>query len=128
MARMLVRGLVGLMGLLGLLLALRFWTSPAVIGGAMDLTAGGAAGLGTLRADMAGFFGGVGLLSLAAALRDDGRWLTPVLLLVGLALSGRVINLVLTGGGAVLYPPMIIEAVLIAISGLGWRVLSERAK
>lgn len=126
MVRTLTRGLIGLVGLLALLLASRFWTSPADIGAAMGLSADGPAGLGTLRADMAGFFGASGVMFLLAAIRSDARWLRPVLLLLAIALTGRVINLLVTGGGQVLIPPMVIEAVLIAVTLLGMRVLGSR--
>ncbi len=126
MGRTFMRGLIGLVGLLALLLASRFWISPDKIGAAMGLLPDGAAGLGTMRADMAGFFGAAGVLSLTAAVRNERKWLIPVLLLLGIALTGRALNLVLTGGGQVLIPPMVIEAVLIVIIGLGWRVLKPK--
>ena len=126
MGRNLTRGLIGLVGLLALLLASRFWISPDKIGAVMGLLPDGAAGLGTMRADMAGFFGAAGVLSLTAAVRDDRKWLVPVVLMLGIALTGRVLNLVLTGGGPGLIPPMVIEAVLIAITGLGLRVLTPK--
>lgn len=126
MGRTLTRGLVGLVGLLALLLASRFWISPDKIGATMGLLPDGAAGLGTLRADMAGFFGAAGVLSLTAAVRDERKWLVPVLLLLAIALSGRLLNLALTGGGQALIPPMIVEAVLIAIMALGLRVLTPK--
>lgn len=126
MGRTFMRGLIGLVGLLALLLASRFWISPDKIGAAMGLLPDGAAGLGTMRADMAGFFGAAGALSLTAAVRNERKWLVPVLLLLGIALTGRVLNLVLTGGGQVLIPPMVVEAVLIVITGLGWRVLKPK--
>ncbi len=128
MGRTFMRGLLGLVGLLALLIASRFWITPDKIGAAMGLLPEGAAGLGTLRADLAGFFGAAGVLSLTAAVRNERQWLVPVLLLLAIALTGRVINLLVTGGGAVLVPPMVIEAVLIAIVGLGLRVLGDRAK
>ena len=128
MGRTFMRGLLGLVGLLALLIASRFWITPDKIGAAMGLLPDGAAGLGTLRADMAGFFGAAGLLTLTAAVRNERRWLIPVLLLLGIALTGRVINLLVTGGGAVLVPPMVIEAVLIVIALLGLRVMGDRAK
>ena len=112
--------------LLALLLAIRFWISPDKIGAVMGLLPDGAAGLGTMRADMAGFFDAAGVLSLTAAVRDDRKWLVPVVLMLGIALTGRVLNLALTGGGQVLIPPMVIEAVLIVITGLGLRVLTPK--
>jgi arylsulfatase/uncharacterized sulfatase len=120
-----VRGLVGFAGVLSLLIASRFWLAPAELASTMGLTAEGPVGLGTIRADMAAFFGAAAILSLTAAVRNEARWLTPVLLLLALALAGRVFNLVSTGGGAALIPPMVIEAVLIAIMGLGRRVLGR---
>lgn len=125
--RVIMRAVLGLAGLAALLLAGRFWIDPAKTGALMDLTAGGAAGLGTLRADMGGYFGAAGLLLLAAAARGERVWLTPVLLMLGMTLAGRVINLVLTDGGAALYPPMVVEAVLIGVTALGLRVLRPTA-
>lgn len=126
MGRTFVRGLIGLVGLLALLLAARFWISPDKIGAVMGLLPDGAAGLGTMRADMAGFFGAAGVLSLTAAVRNERKWLVPVLLLLGIALTGRMLNLALTGGGQALIPPMVVEAVLIAITGLGLKVLKPK--
>ena len=116
-----VRGLVGMAGLLSLLIASRFWLAPTEIAATMGLAADGPVGLGTIRADMAAFFGAAAILSLTAAIRNEARWLSPVLLL--LALAGRVFNLMSTGGGAALIPPMVIEAVLIGIVGVGRRLL-----
>lgn len=124
--RRLVRGLVGLVGVLGLLVASRFWLAPETIAATMGLAADGPAGLGTIRADMGGFFGAAGVLSLVAAIRGDGRWLRPVALLLGLALSARVLNLIVTGGGPTLIPPMVVEAVLLAIAALGLRMRPRR--
>ena len=120
-----VRGLVGVAGLLSLLIASRFWLAPAELAATMGLTADGPVGLGTIRADMAAFFGAAAILSLLAAIRNEARWLTPVLLLLALALAGRVVNLITTGGGGALIPPMVIEAVLILIMGLGRGVLRQ---
>jgi hypothetical protein len=122
-----MRGLIGLTGLLALLIASRFWIDPAKIAATMDLTPGGPAGLGTLRADMAGFFGAAGVLMLAAVIRKEARWLTPVVLMLGIALTGRVLNLVLNGPSPTLIPPMVIEAVMIVLTGLGLRVLPGKA-
>ena len=122
-----MRGLIGLTGLLALLIASRFWMDPAKIAATMDLTADGPAGLGTLRADMAGFFGASGVLMLAAVIRKEARWLTPVVLMLGIALTGRVLNLVLNGPSPALIPPMVIEAVMIVLTGLGLRILPGKA-
>lgn len=121
-----MRVLIGLVGLFGLLVASQFWLRPQAIAATMGLEAVGPSGLGTLRADMAGFFGAVAVMALLAAIRNDSRWLRPVVLLLSLALMGRVLNLVLSGGGAALIPPMVVEVVLISIVSLGLRVLPRR--
>ncbi|MBX3479969.1 MAG: arylsulfatase [Caulobacter sp.] len=120
------RMLLGLTGALALLLATRFWSAPETAAKAFALSPEGVAGLGTIRADMAAFFAACGGLSLVASLRREGRWLWPVLLILALALGGRVLNLAVTGGGKGVIPPMVVEAVLIAITLLGMRVLPPR--
>jgi arylsulfatase A-like enzyme len=121
-----VRLLLGVTGILGLFVASRFWMAPATAAKAFALIPDGAAGLGTLRADMAAFAAATGGLSLAAAVRREGRWLWPVLLLLVLALSGRTLNLAFTGGGEGLLGPMVAEAALIAITLWGLKALPRR--
>jgi hypothetical protein len=120
------RLLLGVTGALALLIATRFWMAPAEAGAAFALTPEGAAGLGTLRADLGAFFAAAGGLSLIAAWRRESRWLWPVLLILSLALAGRFLNLAATGGGKGLIAPMVVEAVLIAISLLGLRMLPRQ--
>lgn len=114
---------VGLVGLLMLAITLRIWTQPQVFATTLGLAADGPLGIASLRADLGGFFGAGGLFALIAALRADRRWLAPALILLALALTGRVISLIASGGGVMQIPPMIVEAVLIAILALGWRAL-----
>lgn len=93
MARIL-RIVVGLIGVAAVLLALRIWVAPAAVGAQLGLIGQGGLGLATLRADFAGFFGAAGVFALAAALRDDRRLLTAPLLMIALALGGRVVTVV----------------------------------
>ncbi|MDP3382002.1 MAG: arylsulfatase [Phenylobacterium sp.] len=123
LGRGIARGLVGLVGLLMVAIALRIWTQPLVFAATLGLAADGPLGIASLRADLGGFFGAGGLFALLAALRADRRWLAPALILLGLALTGRVISLIASGGGVMQIPPMIVEALLIAILALGWRAL-----
>jgi hypothetical protein len=132
MARTIVRGLIGLVGLLAILLAARFWMDPAKIGaqlglqGLQGLQGLGVLGSATLRADVGGFFGVAGALSLAAAIRNDARLLTAPLLLVSLALSARLLTVLLQGAPAPSVPPMAVEAALVLILALGRRLLPVR--
>jgi hypothetical protein len=115
MVRGILRGLVGLIGVLALLIAARLWVGPEAPAAAMGLKADGGLGLATLRADVAGFFAAGGLFALAGAIRGEGRLLTPPAVLLGLALAGRLLTVGLDGYEASMLPPMVIEAVLVAI-------------
>ncbi|MDO9337871.1 MAG: arylsulfatase [Caulobacter sp.] len=121
--RIAARLLLGVVGVLALVIASRFWLAPAEAAAQFALEPRGVAGLGTIRADMAAFFAACGGLSLIAAVRRESRWLWPVLLILSLALAGRTLNLLLTGGGPGVIPPMVVEAVLIGITLLGMRAL-----
>lgn len=123
LGRLFARGLVGLVGLLMLSIMLRIWTQPLTFAASLGVGAEGPLGVASLRADLGGFFGAGGLFALLAALRADRRWLAPAMVLLGLALTGRVISLIASGGGVTQIPPMIVEALLIAILALGWRSL-----
>ena len=56
-----------------------------------------------------------GLFALAGAIRGEGRLLTPPAVLLGLALTGRILTVAVDGYAAPMLPPMIIEFVLVAI-------------
>jgi hypothetical protein len=102
-------------GVLALLVAARLWIGPEAPAAALGLKADGLLGLATLRADVGGFFAAGGLFALAGAIRGEGRLLTPPAVLLGLALVGRLVTVAVDGYAAPMLPPMIIEAVLVAI-------------
>jgi hypothetical protein len=115
MIRGVLRALVGLIGVLALLVAARLWIGPEAPAAALGLKADGLLGLATLRADVGGFFAAGGLFALAGAIRGEGRLLTPPAVLLGLALTGRILTVAVDGYAAPMLPPMIIEFVLVAI-------------
>ena len=115
MIRGVLRALVGVIGVLALLVAARLWIGPEAPAAALGLKADGLLGLATLRADVGGFFAAGGLFALAAAIRGEGRLLTPPAVLLGLALTGRILTVAVDGYAAPMLPPMIIEFVLVAI-------------
>jgi hypothetical protein len=123
MPQLIVRILVGLIGALAVLLALRIWIAPAAVGEMLGLVGMGGLGRATLRADVGGFFGAAGIMALAAAVRNDRRLLTAPLVIIGLALTGRVITRFVDGPTPAQVPPMIIEAVLVVILAGGRRIL-----
>ncbi|MFN3524126.1 MAG: hypothetical protein ACK4YQ_17920 [Phenylobacterium sp.] len=119
--RLLLRVLVGLAGAAALLLAAQFWLNPLQPAARLGLDAQGALGIATIRADIAAFFGAAGLFALAAAARAEARLMTTPLLLVALALAGRVVTVVDRGFTPEQGPPMVVEAVLVALFALARR-------
>lgn len=118
-----LRLIVGVIGVLALLVAARLWIGPETPAAALGLKADGLLGLATLRADVGGFFAAGGLFALAGAIRGEGRLLTPPALLLGLALAGRLVTVAMDGYVPAMLPPMVIEAVLVAILLLARRRL-----
>ena len=117
--QMIARVLVGVAGLLGLLVALRLWMAPEDVAAQLGVQAAGPLGIASIRADMAGFFAAGGGFSLVAAIRNRAVLLTAPLVLIGLALTGRVITAALNGVTNDMIPPMAIEAGLLAILAFG---------
>lgn len=109
------RILTGLAGALFILLALGFWFDTDVQAAKVGLSNLSLAGHATVRADVAGFFLAGGAISLYAAIKGNAAYLWPNLLLVGAAITGRALTLILDGGDATSYPPMVAEAIIIAL-------------
>lgn len=123
--RNILRGLVGIVGVLAVLLALQFWLNPAGPAAKLGLSPLGSLGLSTIRADMAGFFGAAGVLALVAAIRNQGSWLTAPLLMVSIALTGRVVNVIVQGWSPDFVQPMAVEAVLVVLFAAGRRMIGR---
>lgn len=117
--QMVSRLLVGIAGLLGVLVALRLWMAPEELALQLGVQPIGPFGLATIRADVAGFFGGAGVLSIFAAVRNRAALLAAPLILIGLALTGRLITAASSGLTNEMIPPMAIEAGLLAVLALG---------
>jgi hypothetical protein len=115
----LLRALIGLAGALGLVIAARAWSAPGLVGAQLGLSPLGGLGEATIRADIAGFFAAGGLLALASVVRGDARLLSAPLLLVSLAILGRLVTLLVSGLSPDMLPPIAIEAGLVVLFGLG---------
>lgn len=114
---------VGVLGLLALTLAVRIWSDPGAAASQMGLLLNGALGQATVRADVAGLFAAIGGLSVFGAVKGDGRWLLAPLCLVGAALAGRLLNLVLAGFSLEQAPPILIEVLAGVILAAAFRML-----
>lgn len=113
------RILVGIAALGALILALGLWLGmeqviPALGIATTDL-GGGLVGRATVRADIAGLFGGMGIAMLIAVIRRSVQWVDAVLVFVCVAITGRFVGLLLDGSGAVVIQPIIVEAVTIGL-------------
>jgi hypothetical protein len=128
MLRGVLRVLVGVIGVLALLLAIRIWLGPTEPAARLGLQAVGGLGLSTLRADVGGFFAAGGLFALMGAIRSDARLLTPPLVLLALALAGRVLTVGLNGYAPEMLQPMVVEAVLVTVLFLARGQLAKAAR
>ncbi|MEW6018858.1 MAG: hypothetical protein AB1760_12375, partial [Pseudomonadota bacterium] len=123
LAERVARGGAGLIGVLFLLVALRIWIDPPAVGQTLGIAAQGPVGLATLRADMGGFFGAAGGFALWAAVRRRRVWLLPPLALLTIALAGRALTLAIAGFSIVQVPPMVVEALCVAVLLWAWRAM-----
>lgn len=120
---MVLRALVGIAGLLAVLVAARMWMAPEEAAAQLGVAATGPLGLASIRADMGGFFGAGGVFALAAAFKGRGGLLVAPVVLIGLALTGRLVAVAMNGFVPEMGPPMAIEAVLLVLFVAGWRWL-----
>ncbi len=121
-----LRGVLGLIGALALLVAAKFWIDPLAIGhqlGVTHVVEMGALGSASMRADFAGFFAAGGIFSLYAVIKGRAQWLMVPSILLGLALTGRLLSFAIDGGGQAEIGPMLVEAVGVALSITGLRTL-----
>ena len=116
-----MRLVIGLIGLFNIAIGLGFLLNPAQLAGQFFLSPMGTQGLATLRADFPGFFITGGAFALIGAVKKDGNALAVPLLLLTIAIIGRSVSLAMDGTAPTAYPPMIIEAVMIAALLLGRR-------
>jgi len=123
--RFVLTALIFVIGLFDLLMASSFLMTPLSAGQSLGVgpVAGIGAGLSTIRADFTSFFGVAGFAMLWGAWRRNADLLLVPLLLFAVTLTGRAIDLVLSGP----YPgwpmPMAVEAVEVILLLAGWRML-----
>ncbi len=113
------RILVGIAALGSIILALGLWLGQEKVIPALGISttdlAGGLVGRATVRADIAGLFGGMGICMLIAVLRGGVQWVNATLVFVGVAITGRFVGLLMDGGGAAVLQPILVEAVTIGL-------------
>jgi hypothetical protein len=110
-----MRVLVGLVGLLTTIIGLGFLIRPEVMAAQFFVKATQLEGMATLRGDFPGFLIGASIFALWGAWKADARPLIVPLVLLALVLFGRVVSVVLDGTGPNTFPPMVAEALMIAV-------------
>jgi hypothetical protein len=109
------RILVAIIGLIALLGVGQHWFDLDAVAVERGMQAIGDIGRANVRADVGGLFLGISALTLFAAIRQhQGAILAAALLLVA-TLFGRFVSIAIDGYSAPVAPPMIVEAILIAI-------------
>ncbi len=114
-----IRIAVAVTGLILFIIAIGAWLSPTATAAKLGVTATGALGLATLRADLGAFFAVSGGLALFAGIRRTPAYLTTPLLLIALALAGRCLALAFTPFDSTMLPPMVAEAAMVAVFATG---------
>lgn len=124
--RTIMRVVIGLVGLLNIGLGLAFLLAPEKMGMAFFLAPTAVQGVATLRADFTGFFIGAAAFALLGAWRADPRPLLVPVVMLGLALFGRIVSLLIDGRGPDAIGPMVIELVMLVLLLSARRVFSVR--
>jgi hypothetical protein len=117
----LMRGAIAFIGVAISLIGLGFLFLPLVFAPLFYIEPIGSQGLASIRADFGGFFIGGGVFALLGAWSQRARPLLVPMLLLGIALFGRFVSLIVDGIGPGAIPPMVAEAVMLAILFAGWR-------
>jgi hypothetical protein len=113
--RHVLRLLVGTLGLLFIAIMATLWFNMGALLAQVGITPNGLIGRATVRADIAGLFGSIGLFALMAALRESRAWALGALTMTSVAIVGRLVGIALDGSGPGVWSPIIVEAVLILL-------------
>ena len=106
---------VAIIGLIALLGVGQHWFDLDAVAAERGMQAIGDIGRANIRADVGGLFLGISALTLFAAIRQHQEAILAAALLLVATLFGRFVSIAIDGYSAPVAPPMIVEAILIAI-------------
>lgn len=109
------RILIAIIGGFALLGAGQHWFGLDAVAAERGMQAVGDIGRANLRADVGGLFLGVSCLTLFAAARQHQGAILAAGVLLGATLLGRFVSIAIDGYSAAIAPPIVVEAILIAI-------------
>lgn len=110
--------LLALVALPLLLGGAKFMLSPASVQEALGVTAGGAAGMSTIRGAVAPALLGSSVLIIGGVWRNKTGWLSAVALLMLVMVLGRVLGLALDGFSEVGLRAAVIETLIAIAAGV----------
>jgi hypothetical protein len=122
-----LRALLFLGGLFYVLMGVGFLLDPAGSGADFGIAPQGTMGLASIRADMTAFFLVAGGCLIWGAWARKGDPLLVSAALMGIALLGRIVTLVIDGPHDGFILPMIVEGVTVVIALFCSRVLPHHA-
>ena len=120
-----MRALVGLVGLLTTVIGLGFLVRPEIMATSFFVQPTQLEGLATLRGDFPGFFIGASIFALWGAWKADARPLLVPMVLLAIVLFGRIVSVVVDGTGPNTFPPMVAEALMIAVLAIARGTFKE---
>lgn len=121
-----LRAAMLLFALLYLAIGTGFLIAPGQLGETFGVTAAGAKGLSSMRADFTAFFWLLGGSLAWAGWRQSRGGLVIAALLVGTALAGRVVSLLLDGNYEGALQPMVVEALTVLLALAGMRAFGRK--
>jgi len=120
------RVLVAIIGLVSLLGVGQHWFDLDAVAVERGMQAVGDIGRANLRADVGGLFLAISGLTLFAAVRQHQGAILAAVVLLGATLFGRFLSIAIDGFSAAVAPPMVVEAILIAILLFAYRAWGKK--
>ncbi len=117
------RLMAALVGLFSLGLGLNALFAPDALAASLGVEAVSDLGRSALRADLGAFFLASAVAAAGALFASRPGWLYGAALLYGLALGGRLIDMLLAGVPEGVMAPLVIETVMVGLSLFGARAL-----
>ena len=125
--RFILTAILMLGGIAFVLIGFGFLLQPESSAASFGMTANGAQGLSTLRADMTAFFLVGGGAMIWGAWRRNGELLLVPAALFGIAFTGRAVSLVADGSYEGWWTGMTVEALVVILSLWASRMLPHEA-
>lgn len=116
-----------LVGLFSLAMGLMAWGAPSTVGGILGLSGVSELGQHSLRGDIGAVFLASAFGCALALFQGKVAGLKLPIILYGLVLIGRLISLVVTGNGAGVMQPILIEVILVSLSVFAYKSLKADA-